>query len=671
MRIIFAPAVSLMSRLRYARKFAVLGLLVGVLTVVLLTALFINLNKDIRTGENELSGIQMLKPVNKLVQLTQQHRGLSSGVLNGNEAMKEKRAAKEKEVAAALQTTDAALSATIRALPQWRKIQEDWQAISRDGLSWTAPENIKRHTAVISQILTFMVDIADETELTLDPAMDTYYMMDTVVAKMPAMLERLGVSRARGTGVLTKKELSAQMRIDMTATLADMGATLDAQNSNIEKVIRYAPGVREAISPNAKTFSTESQKVFVLIREDILSERFATSPQEYFAVTSALIDLGYKTMYDILIPQFELQMQQRIQEARNNLLFDMGLVLLVTTLTFYLAVGMYYSVVNSINTLSAGARQLASGDLTVKFHFEGSDELHQTGDDFNAMANGFRQLLSRIKMDIQQLRQSSEGLASSSQQISDSASQQSDSASTMASSIEEMTVGVDHISKNAIDAQACSRQSDTVAANSSSIVREVVKEIQFIASTVNDSAAAVESLGHQSHKISNIVGTIKEIADQTNLLALNAAIEAARAGESGRGFAVVADEVRKLAERTTKSTQEITETITSIQSGTALAVSSMKSGVDRVATGVAQAEQAGESILQVQSSSQQVLTSVGEISDALREQSVASAEVARQIEQIAQMAEENTQVAASNALTAKDLQVLAERLEAGVVSFKT
>lgn len=241
----------------------------------------------------------------------------------------------------------------------------------------------------------------------------------------------------------------------------------------------------------------------------------------------------------------------------------------------------------------------------------------------------------------------------------------------MATAVEQMTVGVDHISKNAQEAQAYSRESDEVAAHGSRIVDQVVNEIQAIAETVNESAAAVEALGQQSDQISAIVGTIKEIADQTNLLALNAAIEAARAGESGRGFAVVADEVRKLAERTAKSTQEIAGMIDSIQSGTATAVSTMKLGVTRVAAGVEQAQMAGSAISQVQSQSRHVLDAVSEITVSLREQAATSTEIARNIEQIAQMAEENNAAAGTNAATASRLRQLAENLSSEVARFRT
>jgi methyl-accepting chemotaxis protein len=660
-----------MNRLRYGAKFWLLGCAVGLVIAVLLYSVFVGLNRDIVAARAEVAGLQMLKPMNVMVQNMQQHRGLSSGVLNGNDAMKDKRAAKEKEAAEALAATEAVLSPVLRETAAWKSIRQDWENIRAQGLSWTAPENIKRHSVMIANVLQFMAEVADHTQLTLDPVMDSYYSMDTVVTKMPAMLEQLGITRARGTGVLSKKELSPQMRNDLAAQVAQMEGTLRAQNVNLEKTMRYAPQLQGALSGPTRDFAAGSEKIFALVREDILTEKFATAPQDYFAAVTQVIDLGYKVMYETLIPQFEQQLERRIADSRRVLFLEIGLAVFVALLVGYLGMGTYYSVLGSVSDFSQGARRMAEGDLTATFESEGADELHAAAKDFNAMGMAFRKLLGGVQGDVRKLSMAAEQLASSSQQISASTSAQSDSASSMAAAVEQMTVGVDHISRNAEDAQRYSRESDAVAAQGVQIVQSVVREIEGIAQTVNQSAVAVEALGQQSQQISAIVDTIKEIADQTNLLALNAAIEAARAGESGRGFAVVADEVRKLAERTAKSTQEISGMIDAIQSDTTIAVTSMKQGVERVASGVEQAQLAGETISQVQQQSRQVVDAVSEITVALREQSAASTEIAQNVERIAQMAEENNAAASGNAATAGTLRNLAQTLSAAIARFRT
>ena len=296
MQALFKPSVAVLNRLRYPAKFLLIGSVVAVILAVFLFTIVTQLNRDITAAKNEVAGLGMLKPMNRLVQAMQQHRGLSSGVLNGNEAMKDKRAAKEKEVADFLSASETALSPELRAHADWKAVRDEWEVIRTQGLNWSAGDNVKRHTALIDRVLLFMVTVADATELTLDPVMDTYYMMDTVVQKMPALLEPLGVTRARGTGVLSKKELAPELKVAMAATLGQLSQTLRAQNINLGKVMDKVPATRPVLEPAAKQLTAEVDALLALVREDVLSERFQTTSDDYFKQATTVIDHGYQVM---------------------------------------------------------------------------------------------------------------------------------------------------------------------------------------------------------------------------------------------------------------------------------------------------------------------------------------------------------------------------------------
>ena len=88
MKALFAPAILLLNRLRFPVKFALLGLIALLVVGALLFQLALSLRESIAYAEKELDASERLPRVLKVIQLLQQHRGLSSGVLSGNEAMR-------------------------------------------------------------------------------------------------------------------------------------------------------------------------------------------------------------------------------------------------------------------------------------------------------------------------------------------------------------------------------------------------------------------------------------------------------------------------------------------------------------------------------------------------------------------------------------------------------
>jgi methyl-accepting chemotaxis protein len=97
---------------------------------------------------------------------------------------------------------------------------------------------------------------------------------------------------------------------------------------------------------------------------------------------------------------------------------------------------------------------------------------------------------------------------------------------------------------------------------SSSLLDHLLGEIESLVANVTQSHDLLAELSSALEKVENVIGGIDAISRQTNLL--NATIEAARAGEAGRGFAVVASEVKNLATQTSRSTAEISSTLTSL-----------------------------------------------------------------------------------------------------------
>lgn len=670
MRFLFAPAVAFANRMRYTQKFLVAGLLILVSVSVLFSGLYRNLDASIAATRSEIEGVGAIKPMLQLIQSLQQHRGLSAGLLSGNSVMKDQRSAKQTAVDKAIAETEGKLAPVLKGSNEWRAVGERWSKLKADGLAWPLAENTAYHTALIGDLLLFVSTAADHYALTLDPDIDSYYLMDTALSRVPMALERLGQLRAMGTATLTRKTLTEQQKVDLSRASGEMQGNMRLLLIGADKVSRYNHALATVLPSQAKDAAAAAEGIANIIATDILSGTFAIPAQAYFDQATVAIDKGYMLTYDVILPSLARLLEQRVARDRHNLMLQFGGMTALLLLLAYFFAGMYFSITSNVQILAREASAIAAGNLRVRVSLDCRDELVTVADGFNTMAEGVASSVRQVTANAEQVANAANQLATASAEIAQASSRQSEAASSMAATVEQVTVSIDVLSKSASDAQGTSRHSRDMSARGGQIVGELVIEMGNISETVNQSARTIRELGRQSERITAIVGVIREIADQTNLLALNAAIEAARAGEQGRGFAVVADEVRKLAERTATSTTEIGDMVAAIQGGTKAAVADMEAGVARVGKGVELAREAGGSMTEVERGAEQVRATVTDISVALNEQSTAAADMARNVEHIAQMAEQNSAAVSATATTAQRLEALSRALQHEVAHFQ-
>jgi methyl-accepting chemotaxis protein len=356
--------------------------------------------------------------------------------------------------------------------------------------------------------------------------------------------------------------------------------------------------------------------------------------------------------------------------ARRFLLLSavvgLGAILIIALIGLFMMRGIGASFRDMEQTIT----RIEDLDFTARADAGKSDELGR-------MAAMLNQLLDKLQANLKTIALNAEGVAAAStrmtetsEQVAEASRQQSGAASDMAATVQEITVSINQVGDRAVEANHISAESGKQAAAGEKTIGQTVADIREIADTVHAASNSIRELEVQGNKISAVVAVIKEVADQTNLLALNAAIEAARAGEQGRGFAVVADEVRKLAERTSASTQEIGGTISAMQATAGEAVRGMSQAVEKVAQGVARANDANESILKIGAGSRNAVGMVNEITEAIREQGTATNTIATQVERIAQMAEESSAASAESARAARELDRLAEGMQQIVAAYR-
>ena len=296
--------------------------------------------------------------------------------------------------------------------------------------------------------------------------------------------------------------------------------------------------------------------------------------------------------------------------ARNATFVVLAIIALITIgigYYFYRLIGGFLSDFLDVS------QRVYRGDMTINLDYDTPDEFGKIAHSYNDTLGKIRTITAKIQDIANELTDSAEtmstgvnesaqvvtSIADSINGIAELSVSQNKNVDSASSALNSIISGVNDVAELAKQTASHASQVGTTVNQGIEGINVISQHIDRVEAMVSTSADQVDTLGHRSEEIGQIVETIVNISGQTNLLALNAAIEAARAGEHGRGFAVVAEEIRKLAEDSQEAAQHIAELIGSIQAETKKAVDAMHHGNKGVRQGSEVVKEAMEEFSQV------------------------------------------------------------------------
>ena len=664
---------SLMNKLTFPKKMVLIAV-VFLIPIIMASYLFLaELSHEISISKHEQQGLSYIAPVRQLYQHLAQHRGLTNAFRNGNISFKSKIMSKRQDIIADIEAVNAVnniLGTTFTSNALWSEIKQEWTSVKSEAFNLPAKQVFNNHTHLITKVYSLFELISNHSGLVLDPALNTSFIMDTLVYKLPLIAENLGQARGLASGIASSGQITASNRVALGTMLANIYSNSNSANQSLELALLKNPELKDTLSTLISDRNAVMEEFIQVLNDDLLLSNFITvDSTRLFNLGTNAVKANYQ-LYDALLPILNELFQDRINfdQLERNILIS--IILGAVILSLLLFVGFYRSIIHAINNLVNATSKISAGDLTVTVISGTCDETSKIVDALNKMTQHLNTTIIQLSSNASSLSFEAKSLFETSTQVAKNSHQQESQTEQIAHAMSEMSNTVQEIAQNAelLVSEVSNASDETNSSNT--VINNTIDSINTLANGVGDAAVVIQNLQENSNDIGSVLGVIKGIAEQTNLLALNASIEAARAGEHGRGFAVVADEVRTLANRTQESAEQIQTMVDTLQHHTKEAVKVMNNEKNN-------AENMSHHTGAVTSSLQNIINSMNNISGmslqvatAAEEQSSVSNEINLSVSDVSNLSSENSIGTDKIASSSNDLAKLATQLEQIVHYFK-
>jgi methyl-accepting chemotaxis protein len=547
-----------LKNLKVWQKLALLGLVSLIPFAVVTYDLVTSVDElGVEFARKELRGVEYYYPLLNLLKQCQQHRGLASGFLSGDASLKERLAAVEGEIDKAIKAvdeTDQRLNAALDTTKKWSPLRAACQQLVRETSKFSQAESFQRHTKFIAELIGLISEVGDASKLTLDPDLDTYYLMDVLIFKGPEVSELFGQARALGTGAAAAKAVTPEQLEKFSRLLPLIEFVMQKMDSSLEKACLANPTLKPGLQP-----LESAGKAALLECEGMLEQVVAThappaSAADYFATLTRGINAQFQ-----IEDQVGADLNRLLGARIARLQGDLAQTLIWAALGLIVVVIIGFFIMRDITKPLRGAVEIAgkiaSGDLSAESSFAGRR------DEMGDLARAFDQMVASLKDSVGVAERIASGeLAVSVQPRSDEdamghalgrmvRSLQSTASVAEQIAVGNLTVQVTPQSEGdvmgnalvkmvtSLSALAAQVQKSAIVVNSS--VTEIAATSKQQQATTSEVAATTTEIGATSKEISatsrelvKTVNQVSEVADETATLANNGQVSLGRMEET-------------------------------------------------------------------------------------------------------------------------------------------
>lgn len=465
------------------------------------------------------------------------------------------------------------------------------------------------------------------------------------------------------TGEIRSKLLESMSLFGQSLNALEKGGTTSGTNGVEVRLPGAAVEARHQLKEVQKMWMHYKNHLEVITdpKADITSDRF-------FEAADEITKDGPTLLSDFNVAAVLLK---EASEGKTEVLKTVQVASLILTIIFATAFWFLAdsSVVQPICQTSDIMDLVAQKNLTQSLSFGGAGEIGRLGRAVNSMIRSVGGLINQIAESSTIVASASQELSVTAEQIAQGSKQQSDKVYRVSTASQQASTTLVTVAKDVDTVVTVAEDANQVAIRGGELVTKSIEGIHVISNATNEISRAIKSLEIRSQEIGDIIKVINDIADQTNLLSLNAAIEAARAGERGKGFSVVAEEVRKLAEKTTKSTEAIKETVKAIQDETDGTLILVENEVKAVEEGVVLATKTGSGLEEILAHAKRVSSMIQQISVTAEEESGRITQISEDIDAVAEITKENSTASNSLAQTSQEIAKYAADLNTSIEQF--